>query len=76
MRQRERAGIIESLKYAMSLKRERELHPAIITACKTQDELDIYLACLDNCVLSLFDSFEIKFDYLPMKINGRRYKNK
>lgn len=73
MRNRENAGVIESLRYARSLKKEKRLHPAIVTACKTQDDLDIYLACLDNCVFSLFDSFEIKFEYLPTR-GGRRYK--
>lgn len=67
MRNREKAGIIESLKYAIMLKNERELHPAIITACKTQDELDIYLACVENDLLQLFDSFEVKFDYTPAR---------
>ncbi len=67
MRYREKAGIIESIQYALTLKNERELHPAIITACKTQDELDIYLACIENDLLQFFDSFEIKFESAPMK---------
>ncbi len=71
MRDKEKAGIIECVRYALSLRRERKLHPAIITACKTVDDLDIYLACLENGVLSLFDSFKIQFDYLPMKANRR-----
>lgn len=75
MREKEKAGVIESIKYARSLKREKKLHPAIITACQTVDDLDIYLACLDNCLFSLFDSFEIKFECLPTKV-ARRYKNK
>lgn len=68
MREREKASFGESLKYAFSLTFERKLHPAIITACKTQDDLDIYLACLEDNVLSLFDCFEVKFDYAPTKV--------
>lgn len=68
MRQREKAGFGESLKYALNLIFERKLHPAIITACRSQDDLDIYLACLEDGVLSLFDCFKIKFDYAPMKV--------
>lgn len=67
MREREKAPLGESLKYAFSLIWERKLHPAIITACRTQDDLDIYLACLEDNMLPLFDSFEIRFEYRPMK---------
>lgn len=68
MREREKASFRESMKYAMNLIWDRKLHPAIITACKTQDDLDIYLACLEDNMLQLFDAFEIKFDYRPIKI--------
>lgn len=75
MRDKEKAGVFESIKYARSLKRERKLHPAIITACQSADDLDVYLACLDNHSYSLFDSFEIKFECLPTR-GVRRYKNR
>lgn len=73
MREREKASFGESLKYALNLVFERNLHPAIITACRTMDDLDIYLACLEDNVLSLFDAFEIRFEYRPTKIrqNGK-----
>ena len=67
MREREKAPLGESLKYAFSLIWERKLHPAIITACRIQDDLDIYLACLEDNMLPLFDSFEIRFEYRPIK---------
>lgn len=67
MREREKAPFVESLKYAFNLAFERNLHPAIITACRTVDDLDIYLACLEDNVLSLFDAFEIKFEYRPIR---------
>ena len=42
------------------------LHPAIITACKSLDELDIYLACLEDNVLDEFPFFEIKYEIAPV----------
>ena len=58
----------DMVKYAFDLFYEKKLHPSIITACKTQDDLDIYLACLEDNMLELFDSFEIRFEYAPMKV--------
>ena len=72
MRKRENAPFGESLKYALNLIFERKLHPAIITACKTQDDLDIYLACLEDNMLQLFDAFEIRFDYAPLKVKANK----
>lgn len=67
-RKKDNNGIAESLKYALNLIFERRLHPAIITACNSIDELDIYLACLDENVMELFDFFEVVFDYAPLEI--------
>lgn len=72
MRKRENAPFGEALKYALNLIFERKLHPAIITACKTQDDLDIYLACLEDNMLQLFDAFEIRFDYAPLKVKTNK----
>lgn len=41
------------------------LHPAIITACKNIDELDVYLSCLEDDQLDKFNLFDIKFEMLP-----------
>lgn len=67
MRNKEKVGIIKAIQYALTLKNEKELHPAVITACKTQDELDIYLACLESNLLDLFDSFEVKLENVSTK---------
>lgn len=66
-RKREGLNVSESIKYAINLMFERRLHPAVITACNTIDQLDIYLACLDENVPELFDFFEIKFEYPPIE---------
>lgn len=66
-RKKEGLNVSESIKYAINLIFERRLHPAVITACNTIDQLDIYLACLDENVPELFDFFEIKFEYPPIE---------
>lgn len=67
-RRKDRRGIKESFMYAINLIFERRLHPAIITACSNIDELDIYLACLDENVTELFDFFDVVFEYPPLKV--------
>lgn len=58
-----------SLKHAWDLAIEAffnyDLHPAIISACKSIDELDIYLSCLEYDELEDFRFFKIIFDVLP-----------
>ena len=57
------------LKHAWDLALEsffnHDLHPAIISACKSIDELDIYLSCLEYDELEDFKFFKIIFDVLP-----------
>jgi len=58
-----------SLKHALDLAFELvfcyNLHPAIISACKTVDDLDVYLSCLEYDELEDFKIFKIIFDVLP-----------
>ena len=42
------------------------LHPAIITACNSLNELDIYLACLEDDTLEDFKFFSIKYEIAPI----------
>lgn len=44
---------------------ETNLHPAIISACKTLEELDIYLDCLEDNELEKFSCFKIIYKSLP-----------
>lgn len=62
IRDKEGKSIIEALKFAMDLMLKSELNPAIIAACKYQDQLDNYLKCLEDNTLDKFTDFEIKFD--------------
>ena len=67
MRTKEKASFIKALELALELTFKYNLHPAIISACKTLDELDIYLDCLEENELNKFTIFEIKYEVLPMK---------
>lgn len=64
-RDREAKPIFESLKYGMDMMFNRRLNPAIIAACKTQDQLSNYLNCLEKNDLKNFTDFEIKFEINP-----------
>ena len=68
MRNRENASIIDSINLAVEVTFNSLLNPAIITACKNLDELDIYLDCLSSNELDKFDIFEIKYEIRPSKI--------
>ena len=62
IRDKEGKSVIEALKYAMDLMLKSELNPAIIAACKYQEQLENYLKCLENNNLDNFTDFYIKFD--------------
>lgn len=64
-RDREAKPIFESLKYGMDMMFNRRLNPAIIAACKTQDQLSNYLNCLERNDLKSFSDFEIRFEMSP-----------
>ena len=65
-RDREGKPALESLKYGMDLMFNKKLNPAIIAACKTQEQLSNYLNCLDKNDLKEFTDFEIKFEINPL----------
>lgn len=67
MRKKEKASITSSLDLALELTFNNLLNPAIITACKTLDELDIYLDYLNSNELDKFKIFDIKYEMLPTK---------
>lgn len=64
-RDREAKPVLESLKYSIDMMFNRRLNPAIIAACKTQDQLSNYLDCLDKNNLKNFKDFEIRFEMNP-----------
>lgn len=68
MKNKEHSSVLDSLDLAVELCFNSLLNPAIISACKNLDELDIYLDYLDSNELDKFKLFEIKYELLPKKI--------
>lgn len=66
MRRREHGSIGAALALGIELAFETHLHPAIITACKNLEELDIYLDCLDDNELDKFSCFDIIYKSVPV----------
>lgn len=74
IREKEKGSIIQALSLAIELLGNYNLHPAIITACNSVDELDIYLACLDENCLSDFKFFDIKYE-IPLIVSKTAKSN-
>lgn len=66
MRYKENKSFTEALLLGIELMFESSLHPAIISACKNLQELDIYLDCLDDNELEKFSCFKIVYKAMPM----------
>lgn len=62
---KEKSSTFKALSLGLELFANFNLHPAIITACNSLDELDIYLACLDDNVLEEFPFFDVKYEITP-----------
>lgn len=67
MKNKEDFSVLESLDLAFEVTFNNSLNPAIITACKSLNELDLYLDCLETNSLDKFKPFEIKYEVLPLK---------
>ena len=57
---------LDAIKLGFEVCRKRFLHPAIISACKTLEDLDVYLDCLNKNELEEFKIFEIKYEIPPL----------
>ena len=68
VKEREHGSKTKALELAFELLLNYNLHPAIITACKNLDELDIYIACLEDNTLDEFEFFDIKYE-IPLAIS-------
>lgn len=58
----------------LELMFETNLHPAIISACKNLEELDIYLDCLEDNELEKFSCFKIVYKSLPTIRKAKKMK--
>lgn len=63
--EKEHKSKMKAFSLASELFANYNLHPAIITACKSLDELDIYLACLEDNSLDDFPFFDVKYEVAP-----------
>lgn len=61
----EKKSIKDAFNLGMELLFNYNLHPAIIAACKSLDELDIYLDYLETGETDKFQIFNIKFEIPP-----------
>ena len=68
IRDRESKSVIDAFKFALDNMFRYELNPVIIAACKTQEQLEHYLDCLEKNKLEDFNDFEIKFEVAPLGI--------
>lgn len=66
MKNKEHSSIKSALNLAIELLFNYSLHPAIISACRNIDELDIYLDYLEDNEIEKFDCFNIIFEVAPM----------
>ena len=67
IRDRESKSIVEAFKLAMDTMFKYELNPAVIAACKSEDQLEKYLDCLSKKKTDEFTDFKIQFDVTPLK---------
>lgn len=67
VKEKENGSRAKALELAFELLLNYNLHPAIITACKNLDELDVYLACLEDNALDEFEFFNIKYE-IPLAL--------
>ena len=66
MRDVEMKSVIESFKRAVEIMFNTKVNPTIIAACKTEDQVNNYLHCVERNDLNSFKDFKIVFDVAPM----------
>lgn len=62
---KEKESALSGLELGLEVAFNYSLHPAVITACKSLDELDEYLDALDAKDMSNFKRFKVEFEVLP-----------
>ena len=76
IKNKEKGSRFNALSLAFELLVNYNLHPAIIAACKSIDEIDIYLACLEENNLESFKKFNIKYEIPPATNKKTKKENK
>ena len=62
---REHYSKLDGINLGLEMFGKRLLHPAIITACRSLDELDVYIDCLEKNEVDDFRIFEIEYELTP-----------
>ena len=75
MYNKENRSFKDSILLGIELMFEFNLHPAIISACRNLQELDIYLDCLDDNELDKFSCFKIIYKAMPAITKNRMQIN-
>ena len=66
IRDREMKPMIDAFKRSMNLMFRYELNPAIIAGLKSENQLDLYLDCIEKNDLDSFKPFKIIFEVNPI----------
>ena len=66
IKDREGKSIIDAFRYAINAMFNYSLNPVIVAACKTQQQLEDYMVCLEKNKLDEFTHFKIKFEVNPL----------
>lgn len=72
IKEKENGSLKEAIDLGLELFFNSNLHPAVISACKNLDELDIYLDYLENGELHNFNCFNVIFDVAPLVVAKKR----
>ncbi len=67
---REKYSKTDGINLGIEMFGKRLLHPAIITACRTLDELDVYIDCLEKNEVDDFKIFDIEYELTPTLVKG------
>ena len=60
------SSTLEAIKFGLKVSKVRNLHPAIIRACHSQDQLENYIMYLNQGNPSAFTDFDVKFQINPI----------
>lgn len=66
IRDREMKSVVDAFKKSIDLMFKYELNPAIIAGLKSENQLDMFLDCLDKNKLEEFKPFKIIFEVNPI----------
>ena len=66
IKNKEHGSTTDALELGLELMFNNNLHPAVISACKNLDELDIYLDYLEDGKVNNFNCFKIIFEMPPL----------